>query len=278
MYAPINASQISCLLEDLLPDRYDEDKCIPNKHIVKIQEFIELAICRNYAVIDISDITVLCMDTSNATNKYLLTTDTSSHDICENTGLIIKRFEGFFVVCLDGYCKITVNLGDRQISDTIKESCGFIMDVGLDHLMVADNAVLVVAKYTLDASMFYYQNIIMFPEENLLAEFKGSNFILYDISVNGIKLKLLVTNKNTYNFITGEKCEILKYKYIFDRYNLPMPVIPLSHYEFTSSDMFAIRNLDIDSVIARVRPCIDGYHNNIWLRVVARVLYGVIIT
>ncbi|ARE67510.1 SWPV2-ORF259 [Shearwaterpox virus] len=273
MYKTVNTSQITCYLQDLLPDKFDEEEDVPEGDMERLKGFIELCINKSYSVTNISDITVLCIEPAN-TNKYYLTTNISNYEHHEND-IAVKKIECFFVTCIENSCKINVSIGDREISDHIHENQGVIMDVGLEHAIYSDNVTLLVVKFEVDASIFYSRNVIIFPEENLLSQFYGPNFILYDIVNQDFNLRLLVTKDNIYNLTTSDVYNIMDLRYLFYNYNLPMPTISLSQYEFTVCDMNAIRSVDIESILRKVSAYTETTHYENTLHI--KVLYGTVI-
>nr|ACA14587.1 FlP201R [Flamingopox virus] len=273
MYKTVNTSQITCYLQGLLPDKFDEEEDVPEEDIERLKGFIELCISKSYNVTNISDITVLYIESAN-TNKYYLTTDISKYEQHEND-IVAKTIECFFAICIENSCKINVSIGDREISDHIHENQGVIMDVGLEHAIYSNNVTLLVIKFEVDASIFYSRNVMIFPEENLLSQFYGPNFILYDIVNRDCNLRLLVTKDNIYNLTTSDVYNIMDLKYLFYNCNVPMPTISLSQYEFTVFDMEAIRSVDIESILRKVSACAETNHNENVLHV--KVLYGTVI-
>ncbi|ARF02808.1 SWPV1-247 [Shearwaterpox virus] len=275
MYKTINASQITCSLKDLLPNDFDKEEDVSLEDMERLKDFIEICINKSYSVTNISDITVLCGEANN-TNKYCFTTSNSYMQYNNNGTTLSKNVECFFVVCMKKSCKVNVHLRDREIYDNIRESQGFIIDTGLEHVIHAEKeSVILALKFEVNASIFYAHNVVLFTEKNLFSQFYGPNFILYDIIDHDQRnIRLLVTKDSIYNLTTIDRYDIIELKHLFYNCNTPIPTITLSQYEFTTLDMEAVKSVDINTVLSKVSARIETYYHG---RLFVKVLYGTVI-
>ncbi|AAF44545.1 hypothetical protein [Fowlpox virus] len=275
MYKTINTTGISCVLKSLIPDSYNEEYNIDDLDLLKIKEFIEISMQRCFSIKSVTDSTVLYIE--NRTNRYSISTSHDKNEPYEENGIIMNNIECYFVACLEGSCTVNVNLGDRQISDNISESSGFLMDVNTDHVIDTKYVGLFITKIKVDAHVFYGQNVIMFPEKNLFSQTNGPNFILYDITVQDRNVLLLITSKYIYNLCDDKYYDIFELKYLVDNCKLPMPLIPLSKYDFTFTDLSVIKSENVKTVLSKVHTSMKSYYNNdTSLPVAVKVIYGTV--
>ncbi|AID46707.1 hypothetical protein fep_207 [Pigeonpox virus] len=275
MYKTINTAGIARVLKSLIPNGYNEEHNIDDLDILKIKEFIEISMQRCLSIKAVTDATVLYIE--NRTNRYSISTSHDKNEPYEENGIIMNNIECYFVSCLEGSCTVNVNLGDRQISDNITESSGFLMDVNTNHVIDTKHVGLFITKIKLDAHVFYGENIIMFPEKNLFSQTNGPNFILYDITVQDRNMLLLITSKYIYNLCDDKYYDILELKYLVDNCKLPMPLIPLSKYDFTFTDLCIIKSTNIKTVLSKVHARVESYYrDDTSLPVTVKVIYGTV--
>ncbi|AID46941.1 hypothetical protein pepv_215 [Penguinpox virus] len=274
MYKTINTAGIARVLKSLIPNGYNEEHNIDDLDILKIKEFIEISMQRCLSIKAVTDATVLYIE--NRTNRYSISTSHDKDEPYEENGIIMNNIECYFVSCLEGSCTVNVNLGDRQISDNITESSGFLMDVNTNHVIDTKYVGLFVIKIKLDAHVFNGENIIMFLEKNLFSQTNGPNFILYDITVKDRNMLLLITSKYIYNLCDDKYYDIFELKYLVDNCKLPMPIIPLSKYDFTFTDLCIIKSTNIKTVLSKVHTRMETYYNDMSLPVTVKVIYGTV--